>query len=80
MFTAGVNFSFDSIVCFVPYLETIPFQGNGLTCILMYSKTCLKRPLKKKTKNHFQDNYCLMQVKSIAECSQRAFCNTFDPH
>ena len=29
-----------------------------------YSKTCLKRPLKKKIKN-----YRLMHVKSIAECS-----------
>ena len=41
---------------------------------LLYSKTCLKRPLKKKT------DYCLMQVKSIAGCSKRAFCNTFDLH
>ena len=28
----------------------------------------------------FNANYCLMQVKSIAECSKRAFCNTFDLH
>ena len=42
-----------------------------------YSKTCLKRPLKKKTKISFQDR--LLQVKSIAECSKRAFCNTFRP-
>ena len=35
-----------------------------------YSKTCSKRPFKKKTKNcFFQTDYCLMQVKSIAECS-----------
>ena len=26
----------------------------------------------------FKTDYCLMQVKSIAECSKRAFCNTFD--
>ena len=25
-------------------------------------------------------NYRLMQVKSIAECSKRAFCNTLDLH
>ena len=28
----------------------------------------------------FKTNYRLMQVKSIAECSKRAFCNTFDLH
>ena len=40
----------------------------------LYSKTCLKRPLKKKNKNWFsclKTNYRLMQVKSIAECSKR---------
>ena len=25
-------------------------------------------------------DYRLMQVKSIAECSKRAFCNSFDLH
>ena len=39
-----------------------------------YSKTCLKRPLKKKKKMVFKTNYRLMQGKSIAEC------NTFDLH
>ena len=35
----------------------------------------------KKTKNWiFKTKYHLMQVKSIAECSKRAFCNTFDMH
>ena len=28
----------------------------------------------------FKTDYHLMQVKSIAECSKRAFCNTFDLH
>ena len=28
----------------------------------------------------FKTNYRLMQVKSIAECSKRSFCITFDPH
>ena len=46
-----------------------------------YSKTCLKRSLKNMTKIGFQDSNCLMQVKSIAECSPLgAFCNTFDLH
>ena len=44
-----------------------------------YCRTCLKRPLKKKTKK-FNTDYCLMQVKSIAKCSKGAFCNTFDLH
>ena len=35
-----------------------------------YSKTCLKRPLKKKIKNGFQERFSLMQIKSIAECSK----------
>ena len=34
----------------------------------------------KKTKIVFQDHYHLMQIKNIAECSKRAFCNTFDLH
>ena len=34
-----------------------------------YSKTCLKRPLQKKTKMVFKTDNRLMQVKSIAECS-----------
>ena len=35
----------------------------------------------KKTKNRdFKTENGLMQVKSIAECSKRAFCNSFDMH
>ena len=46
----------------------------------MYSKTCLKRPLKiDKTKILMTDG-SLMKVESIAECSFGAFCNTFDLH
>ena len=45
-----------------------------------YSKTCLKQPLKKRPKLVSKTDHCLMQVKSIAECSKRAFCNTFDLH
>ena len=45
------------------------------------SKTCLKQGLaKRKPKKVFKTNYRLVQVKSIAECSKRAFCNTFDLH
>ena len=38
--------------------------------LYMYSKTCHKRPLKKRPKLCFKTNYRLMQVKSIAECSK----------
>ena len=58
--------------------EVIYSKCVSLTYI--YSKTCLKRPLVKKTKYFFKSDYGLMQVKSIAECSKRAFCNTFDLH
>ena len=54
-----------------------------------YSKTCLKRPLKKKTKKAatqkedqklvFEIDYCLMQVKSIAECSRGSILQYFRP-
>ena len=45
-----------------------------------YSKTCLKRPLKKKAKNIvFKTVNRLMQVKSIAECSKESILQYFRP-
>ena len=38
--------------------------------ITRYSKTCLKPPVKNKTKIVFNTNYRFMQFKSIAECSK----------
>ena len=35
-----------------------------------YSKTCVKQPLSKRPKLVFKTKYCLMQVKSVAECSK----------
>ena len=35
---------------------------------------------KRRQELAFKTDYCLIQVKSIAECSRRAFCNTFDLH
>ena len=35
---------------------------------------------KRRPKLVFKTDYRLMQVKRIAECSKRAFCNTFDLH
>ena len=50
---------------------------------LIYSKTCVKRPLKNRQKKIFKTNGSLMKVENIAECSPAslgAFCNTFDLH
>ena len=48
--------------------------------ILLYSKICLQQPLKNRQKKILTSNSSLMKVKSIAECSLGAFCNTFDLH
>ena len=45
-----------------------------------YSKTCLYGHSKRRPKLVLKTDYGLMQVKCIAECSKRAFCNTFDLH
>ena len=37
--------------------------------VLVYNKTCVKRPLSKRPKMFFKTDYRLMQVKSIAEWS-----------
>ena len=55
-------------------------QGELTVFSVSTVKTCLKRPLKKTPKLVFKTYYLLMQVESIAECSKRAFCNTFDLH
>ena len=59
----------------MPVFENCQILMPQILSVSQYSKTCLERPLKKKTKT-----YRLMQVKSIAECSKRAFCNSFDLH
>ena len=45
--------------------------------VRQYSKTCLKRPLKKNTKLVCKTDYHLMQVKSIAECSKGSILQYF---
>ena len=47
--------------------------------ILRYSKTLIKRSLKKRTKTVFKANYCLMQVKSITKCSMGSILQYFRP-
>ena len=44
---------------------------------IVYSKTCVKRPLSRRPKIGFQDQLLLMQVESVAECSKGAFCNIY---
>ena len=51
-----------------------------INIVLIYSKTCLKRPLNNRHSNCLKTNGSLMKVESIAECSLGAFCNTFDLH
>ena len=48
--------------------------------VSIYSKTCLKQPLKIDKTKVLKTNGSLMKVESIEECSKRAFCNTFDLH
>ena len=67
-----VFFVFLFFVFFFCYFNLWPF-GN-------YIKPCLKRPLKKETKIDFLDRLSLNAGQSVAECSKRAFCNTFDLH
>ena len=47
---------------------------------LPYTKMCLKQPLTNRQNKGLEDKWSLMKVESIAECSKRAFCNTFDLH
>ena len=55
------------------YLSLLPIVG-------LYSKTCLKRPLKDIHNKGCYDDWALNVGQSIAECSLGAFCNTFDLH
>ena len=66
-------------------ISKIKVRNLMFDCILdhftiIYSKTCLKRPLKIDKANVLMTNDSLMKVKCIAECSKGAFCNTFDLH
>ena len=46
----------------------------------MYSKACLKRPLKNNTKMGFQHQISLNAGKKYCRMLQEAFCNTFNLH
>ena len=49
------------------------------TEIVFYSKTCVNDNSQKDRKLVFKTNYCLMQVKSIAECSEGSILQYFRP-
>ena len=61
--------------CFCVYVSFCA-SYDFLTCNKgdIYSKTCLKQPLKRRPKLVFKTDYRLMQVE------RGAFCNTFDLH
>ena len=50
---------------------------NGVVCFFEYSKTCLKRPLKKMTKIGFQDLLSLIAGQKYCRI-RGAFFNTLD--
>ena len=80
----------------IPIFSSVSFLSVILSLIghrFMISHFILKSPFfehtvkpdlrghsKRRPKLVFKTDYHLMQVKSIAECSKRAFCNTFDLH
>ena len=55
-------------------------QGELTVFSVSTVKPVLSGHSKKTPKLVFKTDYLLMQVESIAECSKRAFCNTFDLH
>ena len=59
-----------------------PWVGNGSYHITEQHtvKPVVSGHSKRRPKLVFWTDYLKMQVKSIAECSKRAFCNTFDLH
>ena len=46
---------------------------------IIYSKTCLKGPLKNDQKLFFKTDYRLLQVKRIVECSKGSILQYFRP-
>ena len=49
-------------------------------CQMIYSKTCVKRPLSKNRKLVFKTNYAKCRSKVLQNAPRGAFCNTFDLH
>ena len=61
-------------------IDMLMFCQENLIPACYYSKTCLSGHSKTDKTKVLKTNVSLMKVESIAECSKRAFCNTFDLH
>ena len=57
----------------IPYETETAFKSPSKKCMQYYSKTFLKRLLKKETKMFFKTVYHIMKVKSIAFSILSAF-------
>ena len=78
---AGIRKSKLMLACISDEVRKLSLFTSLLSQSLrLYSKTCLKRSLKKDKIKVLKTNYSLMKLESIAECSLGAFCNTFDLH
>ena len=62
------------------YLSVLSSFDEEELVAFLYSKTCLKLPLKKKTKNGFQDRLLFNAGQKYYRMLPLAFCNTFDLH
>ena len=77
-------FRFYTYKCILESQRMYRYLSGGQTGLgslrlkIMYSKTCLKQPLKKNSKTvFFNTNYRLMQIKGIAECSKGSILQYF---
>ena len=61
------------------YVVGVP-RGRQLQGKVSRVRPVLSGHSKRRPKLAFKTDYRLMQVKSIAECSKRPFCNTFYLH
>ena len=59
-------------------LFIVSIDKHRETKTFVYSKTCVKRPLSKRPKIGFQDQYSLNAGQKY--CRRGAFCNRFDLH
>ena len=63
------------------YELQFPSQTGNAIPFLIYSKTCVKPPLKNRQNKDLRHKWyvlSLMKFESIAECSPFDVCNTFD--
>ena len=68
------------IMAFLGHTHLFFFTEGHNTKENLYSKTCLKQPLKKTTKIGFQDRLSLNAGQKYCRMLPKAFCNTFNLH